>query len=425
MPSVVKTLRPRHNSDGRRLLLVIAILHLMTFAPAAWCRPEDWGEGFKALQLRGANFQSQLDYALRWTRAEPHNPAAWAIVAANSDALGNYQQGADGWRHVAELSPTLVWPLENLANDYEHLGPAAEAVAIYEKLLAMPHDASYDARWKHRLTELALVEGDNPSLSSARSLPSGIPRAAAEFTARMRSKWRSDAILNIISVRPEGANFRTEFEFFSPAKNDGMAITVRGSGVSARGETDPERKRDPLPSNILDLIEAVSKARIWGMEGEVDRATLVCRPRCLPDGTGVVWSITSSGEKSGAAQNFEVPAFIMPRQEFQDLLRAAEHGDPPAQLAVARSYFEGLAGPPDAAQAALWCAKAASQGDPAAQHLLKKAHEFENQPLPSERSAQCQEHFVYSNVSHRCVSSAVVMSHEFDLATHPEIAPNR
>jgi hypothetical protein len=176
-------------------------------------------------------------------------------------------------------------------------------------------------KWSH-------VSGDKPLNAGAPAIvPAGAtwplsdtPALAQRATAYVRSKWRPDAVLMSMDLKPDAANgIAASFTFYSADQQQVMVFMPGGPGGDMMPPSAAQQDvSQAIPAQFRDLPDAIDRAHQFGMQGKqiaeaklewsggpscgtgnfaIDNAIL---PKCPPNRfIGIQWEIDSAlGERS-------------------------------------------------------------------------------------------------------------------------------
>jgi tetratricopeptide (TPR) repeat protein len=100
-----------------------------------------WLSQAKALEA-AKDWSSLLEHCKRWIRAEPGEPAAWAILGGAYLQLGRHQEAADAYKEALRLKPDYAEAWNNLGVAYGYQGRHQEAADAHKEAVRLkPGDA--------------------------------------------------------------------------------------------------------------------------------------------------------------------------------------------------------------------------------------------------------------------------------------------
>lgn len=250
-----------------RKLGAVAIIFVFLFARTA--SAEDFNGEAVALQQRG-DWNGLRDLADRWTKAEPANAGAWTDLGVAYDRLGRPSDAVAAYERALALSPpngSFQYMVSMaLAADYHALHQPDKLKSLYLRVNAS--NPQYGAML------LSAYAADIQGPAGPPTIPAKIPKLALGALAEARM-WQRDAALTMVQVwRYSGQPFDIAFTFVSAASR--QYLTMRGSAVGglvaqlAQDQVMPI----PLPQRFLDLPEALGYARRVGLRGDLDHAIL-------------------------------------------------------------------------------------------------------------------------------------------------------
>lgn len=136
-------------------------------------------------------------------------------------------------------------------------------------------------------------------------MPHGLLSEARTLLKQVRSKWKADAFVDEINTDCGSGQCETRVFFVSPEQMQGLTASranpdddwryVNANGTVTWGS-------DPMPLDVMDIDQAIKKARDAGMVGPIASALLTFR---YPRGqTMLIWWITPKIIRTGGQRNF-------------------------------------------------------------------------------------------------------------------------
>jgi TPR repeat protein len=337
----------------------------------------------QAEQLQASTLNQKHDWqalaalAGRAVQRDSKDAWAWYYSGVANDGLGHKGMAATAFEKALSGLPAYLQgsAAQLLAQEYAALNQQAKLAA----LIAQFEKSSPEIARTLRLQ----FPGSTPR-PAAPVLPEVSPRTLAEMTANARRSWKPDAIPVQISVEyQDNLPYQAIYSFYSPSARVGLRQMQNGPQFPA---DDPRGWSSvAIPSNFVPLAEAVRRVTDPGQNPLVQHAYLMVEESGIP-AVALAWSITFKTANLSAT---ELPAYVMPKTELDQLNAAAQRGDAASQYLVAMVDLSGVAGLTDAAKSAAWLAKAAAQGHVEAENKLAQFYEY-GAGVPSNPSVAAQ-----------------------------------
>jgi hypothetical protein len=301
-------------------------------------------------------------------RSDSKDGWAWYYSGLANDGLGRRDQAAAAYENARNLVPDY---LRNsvvvlLAQDYSALSQNGKLVALFHELEKSHPD------WARSLqAQYHDVLAAQPAPSAAP--PEVSPRTLGAALANAQRAWHSDAIPVMVDVQDLGSSYKVAYQFYSPSSKTVFSIIQALGGTSNLPQGSPNTTPTPIPASFLPLDAAIGRAPERGAPGTLAHAFLYRAGGGGAEPTDLIWTLAMN---SGTIRGVEIPAYILPKDRFERLLRAAQGGNADAQLLAARVYALGIAGPPDPVRAFQWCSQSAERGNVEARNVLGQMYEF-------------------------------------------------
>ncbi|HET7208019.1 MAG TPA: tetratricopeptide repeat protein [Terriglobales bacterium] len=161
-----------------------------------------WGSSIEvARQARAAqealnkgDYAAAMNYAERATRAAPHNPDFWFLLAYSARLAGKYSTSVDAYQKGLAERPSSIEGLSGLAQTYAKMGKASEAEALLQKVLAANPKSTDDLRLagelflfkdpQQSLTYFSRAEGVKPDARTELLMARAYQRTGQQDQAR-------------------------------------------------------------------------------------------------------------------------------------------------------------------------------------------------------------------------------------------------
>lgn len=338
--------------------LVLLAQHVSAMSPEAQQRAsqlyqkQDW-QGLEALAAPAA-------------QRDPKDGWAWYYSGLANDGLGRRDAAAAAYQKALPYIPAYLQgsATQLLAQDYAALKQPDKLAALIRDTQTRDPQAARSLRMQFP----SALPAPPPA-----ALPEVSPRTLDAATAKVRRTWKTDAIPVQVNVDgQDNSPYRTVYDFYSPSSRTGLSVVQNGSNETALPAEHPQGwSTVAIPAQFLPLSEAVQ--RLPGPPHPSIQHAYLLLESGSTSAVGLSWSIALKASNWDA---LEVPAYILPKAEFDALNAAAGRGDAKAQYELALVYYRGTAGLPDRAKSAEWLAKSAAQGDAQAENKLGQYYQF-------------------------------------------------
>lgn len=310
------------------------------------------------------DWQALANLADAAARRDPNDGWAWYYSGIANDGLGRKSAAAGAFEKSIARLPAYMQgsAAQLLARDYASLNqPAKLAALIGEFEKSNPEVAR----------SLRLQFPGSASRPKSPVLPEVSPQTLAEMTANTRRSWKADAIPVQVNIDyQDNLPYRVIYDFYSPSAHVGLRSVQNGPQLAAdnpRGWSSVA-----IPKKFVPLSEAVRRVAGREQNPAVQHAWLMVEDDGVP-AVALGWTIALKGDNFGA---MDLPAYIMPKSEFDELSAAAERGNALSQYIIAMVYLNDVAGMTDTGKSALWLTKSAMQGNVAAENKLGQFYEY-------------------------------------------------
>jgi tetratricopeptide (TPR) repeat protein len=147
------------------------LIGLQLFSGAATA--QTWSEAAANAPLQRGDRAAAVDYAQRWTRAEPQNPIAWARLGlAQDQALNDPRAAVISLQQAVKLDPGYNQAWNAIAMIERKMGNFAGAEEAMRHTAQTPHGRS--AYWHLRVTDLAASGHHSAAIEAAGSYEQAI-----------------------------------------------------------------------------------------------------------------------------------------------------------------------------------------------------------------------------------------------------------
>ena len=288
---------------------------------------------------------------------------AWYYLGLADDGLNRRPDAIDAFQKALLYVPPTLRPgiQQAIAADYVALRQNDKLLALYRELQKSDPQT---ARAIHNQYPNAIAK-----TAPSATLPEVSPQSLAALQSNIRRTWKPDAIAVQIDIKDDGAGLHAIVDFFSPSTK--QALSAFDNQTMALGNSN--WNTSGIPSDFLPLAAAVARIPGNPPAAEIDHAYLLRESPDSADASDLTWSIAL---KRGSVDVAAVPAYIMPKSEYETLLFAANRGEPEAEYRLARVYASGVAGNVDLGKSVEWLNKSAAANFAPAQNRLGQYSEF-------------------------------------------------
>lgn len=135
----------------------------------------DWLARAQDLERR-SDWPRLLDWGLRWTQTESHNPLAWFVLGRAYKALGRHPEAILAYRQNLRLAPGDVHAQTNLGNVYRDSRRFPEALNAYRQAVRV--NPSYLPAWRNFGQTFYVYKGQAGVLEAVRRVEAIDPHLA-------------------------------------------------------------------------------------------------------------------------------------------------------------------------------------------------------------------------------------------------------
>lgn len=319
------------------------------------------------LQMQATQLAAEHAWGALWslarraTTADPSDGFAWYLLGTAEQGLGHISAATADLKKAGRFAPASLRSTVEmlLAQDYAAQRDPPALIAVYRELRQDdPSVASYVRQQYGGQLRGSVV-------SPLISIPAVSPRSLAELTARVRTRWASDAAPILASVTDANGPYSASVDYYSASTRQGLVASLQGTSETLTPVAIPDFGTRTIPAQFVSVGQAIAQARHRGATGRLNQAFL----HYSANSTGaarLVWDLSFGTH----FHPFRVPAAVLSGAALMRLNLAARRGSRSAQYRLALVYAIGIAGPVNCAQSIYWLRKAARQGSLPAENKL-------------------------------------------------------